>query len=108
MKIPSFNNRYLLNITAVNRKSSASTVRELITTVWVVAWATPSGVGLASQPWYNAMKVTATPNTMLLITPLAVPITGAECHIYAARKMTILMNFFLRATLNKPSFFRWH
>src|SRR5207245_4480379 len=39
---------HLLNINAVSRKSSHNTVSEAITTVRVVARATPSGVGRAS------------------------------------------------------------
>src|SRR6218665_2213217 len=58
------------NIIAVSTKSSASTAREETTTVRVVACETPSGVGLQAQPCSRATKVTAIPNTTLLMTPL--------------------------------------
>jgi hypothetical protein len=40
----------LENIKAVSKKSNANTAKDEITTVRVVAWDTPSGVGLASKP----------------------------------------------------------
>jgi len=45
---------------------------EEVTTVRVVAPATPSAVGGASYPSNNAMAVIATPNTTLLITPFTI------------------------------------
>src|SRR5262249_27350838 len=58
------------NMNTVMTKSSARMASEEMTTVRVVALATPSAVGFASKPSNTAISDTAAPNTKLLMMPL--------------------------------------
>ena len=55
------------NMIAVMMKSNPKTNNDALTTVRVVARATPSGVGVLNQPSYRATIITAAPKTKLLI-----------------------------------------
>ncbi len=59
-----------VNMNAVSTKSMPRMTSADLTTVWVVAIATPAAVGAAWYPWYTAISMIAAPKKKLLMIPL--------------------------------------